>query len=132
VFFTIGPYALKLPDTAAFPASSERLAPHRVLPLFRIGPFNLSATLENGSLADWREHVDWTTKYQANILTIEVNGVPGLMLPPTDRRLDYVFHGAARQRLSIVAWSDSPTTLLQRNLVQESVFTIHLRQTILA
>jgi hypothetical protein len=130
VDFTIGPYALKLPDDAAIPASSERPEPHRTIPQFRIGPFDVHATLESGSLQDWREHVDWTTKYQANILPIEVNGIPGLTLPPTHQRLDYVFRAPSRERLSIVAWSDSPTSSPQQQLVQEAVLTIHLRQLI--
>lgn len=126
--FKIGPYALRLPNTAVFPDPSESPAHGRALPQFRIGPFDVHATLQNGTLQDWRDHVEWTTKYQATILDIEANDIPGLVLAPalSAQRLDYGFQADSRETLSIVAWSDVPTTPRQQQLVNDMVLTIHL------
>ena len=98
----IGPYRIRLPAIATVPASSERPVPSRSVPLARIGPFELSATLDDGTLEEWREFVGWTTKNQAIFLSIEVNGIPGVKLPPNDQRLDYAFKSAGIQRIDSV------------------------------
>jgi hypothetical protein len=90
----IGPYRIQLPAMATVPASSEPPVPFKSVPLARIGPFELSASLDDGTLEEWREFVGWTTKYQAKFLSIEVNGIPGLKLPPSDQRVDYAFKSA--------------------------------------
>jgi hypothetical protein len=120
----IGPYRIRLPAIATVLASSEPPVPFRSVPLARIGPFELRASLDDGTLEEWREFVGWTTKYQAKFLSMEVNGIPGLTLPPSDRRLDYAFKSAGIQRIDLVAWSDSQTTSDQRRIIEEIVETL--------
>ena len=126
--FDVGPYRLTLPPTAQLPHASERAPPHRVVPDFRIGPFAINALLSDGSLKDWRDHVDWETKYQTTVSPVEANGIPGLTLVPSSQRLDYAFQSPGRQRVDIVAWSDTPTSSEQQQIVQAAVLTIHVPQ----
>jgi hypothetical protein len=120
----IGPYRIRLPTIATVPASSEPPVPFKSVPLARIGPFEISASLDDGTLEEWREFVGWTTKYRAKFLSIEVNGIPGLTLAPSDQRLDYAFKSAGIQRIDLVAWSDSQTTPDQRRIIEETVETL--------
>ena len=128
--FDIGPYTLRLPTAAAFPDPSERALPHRALPQFRVGRFDVHVSLMDETLADWREHVEWTTKNQASILSIEVNGIPGLRLPGVDQRLDYTFQSPGQKRIEIVAWSDVPTNPGEREVIERMVATLAARLTI--
>ena len=123
----IGPYRIRLPTNATVPAPSERPIPSRSVPLARIGPFELTAILGDGTLEEWREFVGWTTKYQTEFLSMEVNGIPGVTLPPNDQRLDYAFKSPGNQRIDLVAWSDSQTTPEQRRVVEEIVQTIQIK-----
>ena len=120
----VGPYSLDLPTTARYPDPQERATPHRSLPQFRIGKFDVHVSLGEGSLDDWREHVNWTTKHRAAIVPFDVNGFPGLRLPPGEQRLDYTFQGAGMKRLDIVAWSDFPTTAADRAPIEQMVVTL--------
>jgi hypothetical protein len=127
----IGAYRLRLPRLATIPTPSERPAPGRSLPLARIGPFEFSAMLAEGTLQDWRDFVGWTTKYQTECWPIVVNGIPGLKLPPNDRRLDYSFQGVGDKRLDLIAWSDQETTMEQRQMVEDIIQTLSIRPRIL-
>ena len=124
----IGPYTLRLPAIASVPSSSERPAPFRTLPLARLGPFELSGIILSGkTLQDWGEYVGWTTKHQTQVISISVNGIPGLRIPGVDRRLDYAFQAAGEELLELVAWSDGPTSQGPRELVEDAIQTLHIR-----
>ena len=122
--FDVGPYRLTLPGNATRPDPHERALPHRVLPQFRIGPFDVNTGLQDGTLEEWRDHVRWVTKHSANILPIEAYGIPGLTLPPNDKRLDYVFQSPGHPVISIVAWADHPTNREQQRSVEAMVYTL--------
>ena len=81
----------------------------------------------DGTLADWREHVEWATKSQASILSIEVNGIPGLRLAGVDQRLDYTFQSPGQKRIEIVTWSDVPTNPEERQVIERMVATLAVR-----
>jgi hypothetical protein len=125
----VGPYRLDLPSVATIPSASEVPVPHRVVPLARIYPWELNAGLMEDSLAHWREAVTWITKGSAQFREISVNGIPGLLLPPVPdaQRLDYTFVAPPHPRIEIVAWSDTPTTQEQREVVDTIVQTLRVR-----
>jgi hypothetical protein len=127
VRFDISPYSLDLPSTVRFPDPSERARPHRVLPQFRLGPFDVNLRLMDDSLEHWREHVGWTTKYQGTVSSFEVNGIPGLRIPAGIQRMDYTFQVKGLKRIEIVAWSDTQTTADDRALIEELVLTLDIR-----
>jgi hypothetical protein len=122
--FDVGPYRLTLPGDATFPGQTERATPHWALPQFRLGPFDVHTSLLDGTLQDWRDHVEWTTKHQATIVPIEVNGIPGLTLPASERRLDYALQSPGQKLISIVAWSDHPARREQQRAVEAIVYTL--------
>jgi hypothetical protein len=125
--FDAGPYRLTLPPAAQFPHPSERAPPHRVVPDFRLGPFEVTARLSAGTLQDWRDHLNWTTKGGARVTPLAVNGIPGLTLEPVSeaQRLDYTFQSPDHPRIEIVAWSDTPTSADEQQLIQAAVSTLH-------
>jgi len=124
----IGTYTLRLPAGASLPSSSERPAPFRQLAVARLGPFELSGSILFGkTLQDWREFVGWTTKYETPVVAITVNSIPGLRLPGVDRRLDYAFQAPGEELLELVAWSEEPTNQDQRQLVEDTIQTLHVR-----
>jgi hypothetical protein len=125
--FDAGPYRLTLPPAAQVPHPLERAPRHRVVPDFRLGPFEVTARLSEGTLQDWRDHVDWTTKGGARVIPLEVNGISGLTLEPVSRpqRLDYTFQSPGHPRIEIVAWSDTPISADEQELIQDTVSTLH-------
>lgn len=123
----IGSYRLQLPGGAAVPDPSERPRPFRSVPLVRIGPFELHASLLEGTLQEWRETVSQATRGRARFFDINVNGIPGVRLPPNSRRLDYAFQTPGEKRLEVVAWSDRATSNDERQLVEDAIQTLHIR-----
>jgi hypothetical protein len=123
----IGPYRVCLPAAATVPASDERPRPSRSLPLARIGPIELHAVIADGTLEEWRNVVELATKCRTQFLAIAVNGIPGLKLPPNDRRLDYAFQSPGQKRIELMTWSDEPTTEEQRRTVEVVIHTLHVR-----
>lgn len=122
----ISPYRLLLPSVATVPALGEIPKPFRSLPLARLGPIELHASVGDGTLQEWQDHVQTATRNQTQFLVITVNGIPGLRLPPTDRRLDYAFQIPGGKRIELVAWSDLPTTESQRQTVEAVIQTLHV------
>ena len=124
----IDPYRLRLPVVASVPSSSERPPPFRAVPLARLGSFELSGSVLYGkTLQDWREFVEWTTKNQTQVVAISVNGIPGLRTRGGEHRLDYAFQAPGAEVLQLVAWSNGPTNEDQRELLEGTIQTLHLR-----
>jgi hypothetical protein len=125
----VGPYRLRLPAVATFPASSERPRPHRAVPQVRLGPFDLHVSVLDGTLKEWREHAEWTTKHTVHPSEIVVNGIPGLRLPivPDSQRLDYAFQSPGLQLVDIVAWSDRAVDSQERALIEDLIQTLQIR-----
>jgi hypothetical protein len=83
--------------------------------------------LSDSSLERWREFIGYTTKYEAVIEELEINGIPGFTILPgplNDRRLDYFFQAPRSRSITIVAWSDVPTTPSQRLAIDRAVQTL--------
>jgi len=123
----IGSYRLQLPGSAVLPDPLEPPRPFRSLPLARIGPFELHASLLNGTLQEWRETVSQATKNSAQFFEVNVNGIPGVKLPGTTQRLDYAFQTPGEKRLDVVAWSDRPTSSDERQVIEDAIKTLQIR-----
>ena len=130
----IGGYHLTFPDAALADVQiqdAQTLQSDSVSITF--GPFRLSVSLSDSSLESWREFVGYTTKHEAIIKELEINGIPGFTLPPSPlnhRRLDYFFQAPNSRSLTIVAWSDEPTSLSQREAVDLAVQTLQFSEVI--
>ncbi len=123
----IGPYRLVLPSNATVPDPSERQRPFRSLPLARVGPFELSASLLDGTLQEWRDTVTMTTKGRTQFFVINITGIPGVRLPANEQRLDYAFQAPGEKRLELVWWSDRATSDQERRPVEDAIQTLHVR-----
>ena len=126
----IGPYQLTVPDAGPQAGAIRHANPMKGdSSTISIGPFAVSANLSDSSLNSWREFIGYTTKHQAVIDELEVNGIPGLTIRPgplNDRRLDYVFQAPNCQSIEIIAWSDEPTIAPQREAVDRAVRTLQV------
>lgn len=125
-----GPYSFTLPerdDISVRPPRRHSFGPD---PLARLGPYEFHALLSRATLEEMKEHIGWTTKYEAKFATVEFNGVPGFIQIDTTgaacRRIDYVFQAPGLELVSIVATSDIPASETQQELVHEVVRTINV------
>jgi hypothetical protein len=123
---TIGSYRLQLPGSAVLPGPLEPSRPFRSFSLARIGPFGSHASLLNGTLQEWRETVSQATKNSAQFFEINVNGIPGVKLPGTTQRLDYVFQTPGEMRLEVVAWSDRATSSDEQQVIEDAIQTLQI------
>jgi hypothetical protein len=123
----VGPYVMTVPDVDPGFRATQIADVRSDSVSIPIGPFTFNANLSDSDLEHWREFVGYTTKYQAVLVALEVNGIPGFTQRPTpgsDRRLDYIFQAKDCKSISIVAWSDVPTTPSQREVIDRAVHTI--------
>jgi hypothetical protein len=125
----IGNYQLSFPDALAV---QHEMRPIQGVPTFvaKVGPFELSVHFGGGNLQTLREHIGWTTKYEAEFVELRVNGIPGFSLvrsPGNTRRLDFAFQAPNAESVSLVAWANHETTDEDRELIERIVRTIKRR-----
>jgi hypothetical protein len=128
--FDVGPYRMSLP-TEGVVLEPKRYPPTQAQAVrARVGPFELTARTSASDLEGWRNHVVSTTNGRTPVQEIQVNGMPGLTipeLPGNSQRLDYIFMAKGCDPIEIVAWSDRPTTDLERAAVREVINTLSTR-----
>jgi len=123
---TVGHYELDVPERSSH-GESPVTRDGEPTPLATIGRFKLHAHVLGGSLHDWRQHVAWTTKYQAQFVELDFNGVPGLQQAVTSsgvQRLDFAFQAPELECIEIVAWCDTPATAQELRTVESVIRTI--------
>lgn len=129
--FNVGCYRITLPAGGVV-VGAKRVPPADTeVMVARLGSFEITAHTDDGTLDDWREFVGHSTKFRASICDVEVNGIPGLTIPPNaqnTRRLDYTFKAAGRERIDIVAWANvQSTTEHERQAVADAIQTLSIR-----
>ena len=126
----VGSYRIHLPASAVLLGQRASKLASSPIVAARIGPFELTAHVVGGSLNEWREYIDWTTKGQTRLEETVVNSVPGLKIAANARsvrRLDYAFQSPGFECIEIVATSETDTTQLERAVVYDALGTIHVR-----
>jgi hypothetical protein len=125
-----GPYTFTLPERENVSLDPPKQYPFSPQPLAQIGPFAFHATLSNDTLDNLKEHIGWTTKYEAKFADLEFNGVPGFMHIDTtgasSHRIDYVFKAQGSELLCIVATAEPAASLDQQAEIHSIVRTIRL------
>ncbi len=126
-----GPYTFTLPERDDVSLDPPKQYPFSSRPLAQIGPFAFHAALSDDTLDELKEHIGWTTKYEAKFADLEVNGVPGFLQIDTtganSRRIDYAFKALGSELLTIVAWAEPAASAQQQAELHSIVRTIRLK-----